>query len=204
VNLAALLVDINKLLAKASSASGSTKIPTAIGPATRRRTVREIKSPTVDVWTGSSDKTLRKLEINLTLPVSGTASRTLGGMTSAALGVILQYEDVNQPQTVAAPTNVRPFSQFEAKARSFVGQLQTAFGTTASTGSTGSAGATGSAGSTGSAGATGTAGATGSAGATGATVSAGSSAKVRGYSLCLQQAGTDVTKMQKCAPLLNG
>ena len=174
VNVAALLVDANKFLVKAASASGSTKFPTALSPATRRQIASEIKSPVVDLWTGSSDNTLRKLEINLTLPVSGKASTTLGGMNSAAFGLLLQYADLNQPQTVVAPTNLRPFSEFEAKVQSFVGALQTAFGATAPTGSTA------------------------------ATGSAGSSAKLQGYGQCLQRAGTDVAKMQKCASLLNG
>ena len=175
VNLAALLVDANKFLAKAVSASGSTKIPTAIPLATRQRIASEIKSPSVDVWTGNSDETLRKLEINLSLPVSGKASTTLGGMKSAALGMTLQYADLNQPQTVAAPPKVRPFTEFEAKVQSFVGELQGAFG-----------------------------GGTGSAGSTGSTGSSAVTAKVLGYSKCIQQAAGDVTKMQKCASRLNG
>jgi hypothetical protein len=169
VNLAALLVDVNRFLAKATSASGSTKIPDALGLATRQKIAREIRSPSVDVWTGNGDKTLRKLEINLNLPVSGRASAALGGMKSAALALTLQYSDLNQLQTVAAPASVRPFSEFEAKVRSFVGEVQSAFG-----------------------------------GAGTATGSTGSSSKVQGYSACLQRAGGDVTKMQKCASLLNG
>jgi hypothetical protein len=175
VNVAALLVDANKLLAKAASASGSTKIPTVISLATRQRIAREIKSPSVDVWTGTGDKTLRKLEINLSLPVSGKTSTTLGGMKRAAIGLTLQYANLNQPETVPAPTNVRPFTEFEAKVQAFVGALQSAFG--GGTGTTASSGSTGS---------------------------TGSAAKIKGYSKCIQQAGGDVTKMQKCASLLSG
>jgi hypothetical protein len=175
VNVVALLADVNKILAKAASASGSTTLPTAISQATRQRIAGEIKSPSVDVWTGTSDKTLRKLEINLSLPVSGTASTALGGIKSAALGLTVQYANLNQPQTVAAPTNLRPFTELEAKVQSLVGALQGTFG-----------------------------GTTASAGASGSTGSTGSAAKIQGYSKCIQEAGSDVAKMQKCASLLNG
>jgi hypothetical protein len=141
VNVAGLLVDVNKFLQKAASASGASRIPTAIPPATRARIASEVKSPTVDVWTGTSDKTLRKLEINLSLPVTGRASTTLGGLKNAALGMTMEYADLNQPQTIAAPSNVQPFAEFEARVQSFVGEVEGAFG--GGTGLTGSAGSTG-------------------------------------------------------------
>lgn len=176
VNVTALLQDINSLLSKASSSTG-TKLPSSIPPATQQKIAAAIKNATVDVWTGKSDKVLRKLALNLNVPVTGRLSTLAGGMTSALIGFSLQYSDVNQPQTIAAPANVHPYSEFTDKLRSLL------------TGLSGSVGA-GSLGS----------GTTGSSGS-------GSSAttdKIKKYSQCIQNAGQDVTKMQKCASVLNG
>ncbi len=178
VNVSALLQDINTLLGKASSSTG-TKLPSSIPPATQQKIAAAIKNATVDVWTGKSDKVLRKLSLNLNVPVTGRLSTLAGGMTSAGIGFTLQYSDVNQPQTIAAPSNVHPYSEFTTKLRSVL------------TGIEGSVGG----------------GALGAAGSTGSTGSSGSAAttdKIKKYSQCIQSAGQDVLKMQKCASVLNG
>jgi hypothetical protein len=172
IDVAALLGDLNTFLGKASS---STKvIPGTISAAKRQKIAGEIKSPTVDVWTGSADNTLRKLSLGLGFPVSSEISTLLGGTTSAAFGMTLQYSDLNQLQTISAPANPQSFSAFETKLRGIVqqlgaGQLLGSLG--ASTGGTSTTSASGSA-----------------------------SAK---YSQCIQRAGDDVGKMQKCASLIN-
>ena len=65
VNVSALLQDLNTFLGKASSSTG-TKLPSSIPQATQQKIAAAIKNATVDVWTGKSDKTLRKLTLNLT------------------------------------------------------------------------------------------------------------------------------------------
>ena len=176
VNVAAFLQDINTLLAKASSSTG-TKIPSSIPQATQQKIAAAIKDAKVDIWTGKTDKVLRKLSLSLNVPVTGRLSTLAGGMTSAGIGFVLQYASVNQPQTISAPANVQPYSQFAAKLRSVLTGLQ------------GSVGG-GSLGST----ASGSSGSSGSAAATD---------KIKKYSQCIQNAGQDVLKMQKCASLLN-
>ncbi len=175
VNVTALLKDINTLLGKASSSTG-TKLPSSIPPATQQKIAAAIRNATVDVWTGKSDKVLRKLSLSLNVPVTGRLSSLAGGMTGAGVGFTLQYSDVNQPQTIAAPSNVQPYSQFTAKLRSVL------------TGIEGSVGG----------------GALGGAGATGSSGSAAAAGKITKYSQCIQSAGQDVVKMQKCASVLNG
>jgi hypothetical protein len=183
VNVAALLGDLDQFLHKASSlgVSGADRIPTSISQATRARIAGEVKRPTVDVWTGSSDKTLRKLALALTVPVSGQASSLLGGLSSSGIGLTVQYADVNQPQTILAPSTVRPFSEFQAQLNSYLAQVQGALGGAA-------AGSSGSSGSS----------SQGSA-ATGSSIPS----NVQSYSQCIKAAGTDVSKMQHCASLLN-
>jgi hypothetical protein len=178
VNVSSLLSDLNTFLQKASASAGTTKIPSTISPATQQKIAQEIKNPTVDVWTGNSDHTLRKLSLNLNVPVSGQGSTELGGLTSAGIGLTLQYSDLNQPQTISAPANVKPFTQFAAKLQGVLQQIQSSFGGGLGTG-------------------TSTSGNSGSSGAPNAN-------NVNKYTQCIQKAAGDVTKMQKCASLLQG
>jgi hypothetical protein len=181
VNVPALLSDLNTVLERASSlgVSGASALKSGIPSADRQKIAAAIKNPSVDVWTGNSDHTIRRLTITLTLPVTGKASSELGGVTSADFNLTMQYSDLNQPQTITAPTSVRPFTEFQAKVSAFVQQLEGAAGGVITGGSSG--------------------GATGSTGGSSAT---GSSGNVQKYSQCIQQAAGDVSKMQKCATLL--
>ena len=170
VAVARLLADLSTVLQKTSSLgiSGSTgQLASGISASTRARIAGEVRHPTLDVWTGSSDHTLRKLEINFDLPVSGAASMLLGGMRSAHLLLLVQYADINQPQTIHSPGSAQPFSQFLAKVRSFVQGVQ---------GTTGTAPSTGSA----------------------------TAQQLQRYTQCIQSAGGDVAKMQRCASILAG
>jgi hypothetical protein len=177
VNVTALLADINTLLGKASSTAG-TKIPSSIPQATRQKIASAIKDAKVDIWTGKSDKVLRKLSLSLNVPVTGRLSTLAGGMTSAQIGFSLQYSGVNQPQTISAPSNVQPYSQFTAKLRSVLTGIEGSVGG-------GSLGAT-------------------SSGSSGSSGSSATTDKIKKYSQCIQNAGQDVLKMQKCASVLNG
>ncbi len=179
VKIPALLQDVNKFLQRASALSSAAKVPDGISPATMTRIASEVKGATVDVWTGSSDKTIRKLAINLSLPVTGKLSSELGGLSTAGLGLSMQYANLNQPQTIVAPTNVEPYGEFATKARTFVQTLESELA---------GAGASGAAASGGSTGATG----------------APSSANAQGYEHCIEAASGNIAKLQRCAPLLNG
>jgi hypothetical protein len=180
VNVASLLGDLSTFLQKASTSgvSGASHIPTSIPAATRNRIAAEVKNPSFDVWTGKGDKTLRKLSINVIVPVSGQLSTLLGGLRSTAIGINMQYANLNQPQSIAAPTNIRPFSQFAAKLRTFSQAIQGAVGSGALSGA-------------------------GAATGSGASSGSSSAANAQSYGQCLQAAGTDVAKMQRCAALLN-
>jgi hypothetical protein len=207
VNVNALLGDLNTLVEKASSlgVSGASSLKSGIPSKARSEIAAEIRNPSVDIWTGTSDKTIRKLTISLALPVTGKVSNELGGMTSADLALTMQYSNLNQPQPITAPTSVKPFSQFETKLQSFLqavqGAAQGAIGSSGSTGTSGSS-TSSSAGSTSASGGSTSAsgGTTSSSGGT--TSTAGSGTKVTRYSQCIAAANGDVTKMQKCASLL--
>ena len=155
--------------------------PPRLPPSAQQKIAKEIKNPTVDIWTGNSDKTLRKLSLNLNVPVSGQGSTELGGLTSAGIGLTLQYSNLNQTQTISAPTNVQPYTEFATKLQGVLQQVQGSFGwRLGAQTSTGSGTAT-----------------TGGSGTPNAN-------NVNKYTKCIQKAAGDVTKMQKCASLLQG
>lgn len=187
VNVEVLLGDLGTLLQKASSlgvAVPGGALPSGIAPATTAKLAREVRNPSVDLWTGNSDKTLRRLTVGLTFPVSGQISDLLGGLRSAEITISLQYSDLNQPQSIAAPSSVQPFSAFESRASSLLAPIESALlgGLTLGAGSG--------------------AGAIPIPGSLGATDS-GSAARVQSYSQCIAAADNDAAKLQKCASLLN-
>jgi len=197
IDVATLLNDFNTFLKKASSlgVAGAAGFPNGISAASRSRIAREVQNPSFDVWTGKSDKTIRRLAISVTLPVTGQTSTLLGGLRSAAIGLEMQYANLNQPQTITAPATLRPYSEFQIKLKALVQGLQSGLGSAlgGSLGS-GTSGTSGSGNSTGSAGSSTTPSASG----------AGSTATYQAYARCIQSAGGDVAKMQACAPLLSG
>jgi hypothetical protein len=66
-----------------------------------------IKSADFDVYSGESDDLLRKIDANLELtPPAGTA----GAPDSVTLELSLTISDVNEPQTISAPTGAQPLA----------------------------------------------------------------------------------------------
>jgi hypothetical protein len=195
INVAALLADFNTFLSRAASlgVSGAGGFPHGISSASQTRIADAVKNPHFDVWTGNGDKTIRKLQIGLTLPVTGQVSTLLGGLSSADIGLSMEYADLNQPQSITAPSSVQPYSQFQSKLRTFEQSIQGALTSQVQGGSTG-AGASGGS----------SAGSSGSAGVPTTPSGSGSSSKYQAYTQCIQAAGSDIAKMQQCAPLLSG
>jgi hypothetical protein len=183
LNVPALLGDISTLLSKAGSLGlGSTgQLPTSISPATRSKIAAEVQHPTVDVWTGTNDKTIRRLTVRLTLPVKGNTSTLLGGLSSATIALTIQYAHLNQPQTITPPTHTAPYSQFTAKLQQFVQALQSTVAAQAGGLSSGSTGQS----------------------STGGGTSTGSAGALDPYTQCISTAKTPI-QAQKCARLLNG
>ena len=126
VDVTALVNDLSTFLQRASSlgVSGTPGLSGGLPPATRDQIAAAIRNPIVDVWTGTADRTLRKLQIGLSVPITGQLSSATGGASSASIGFVVQYADLNQPQSIAAPTNVRPFSEFAPRLQSILQSLE--------------------------------------------------------------------------------
>lgn len=179
IDIKAFLGDLGTFL-KNSSSLGLQGGSSGLSSATLDAVAGDIQTSSFDVWTGQADKTLRRLRIHLGLAVTGQISTLLGGLRSAGIDLSLGYADLNRPQTITAPTNLHPYSEFQAQLAELVAGLRTALGSALGGGLSSGAGGGGSS----------TTGSTGGA--------------YQAYSQCIQAAGGDVTKMQRCAPLLNG
>ncbi len=126
IDVAALLGEVPNLLARAarSGVTGARRLSSLLSPATRRRIAGEVESPSFDLWTGISDRTVRRLRIELTLRVASRLSALLGGPSSARIALTLQYAQLNRPQRITAPTDVRPYGRLAAPLRSLVAPLR--------------------------------------------------------------------------------
>ena len=186
VDVAAMVRDLSKLLGKTGSlgVSGSSALPQSISAATQKRIAAALGSPSVDVWTGTSDKIVRRLTVEATIPITGQTRTRLGGMTSAAVTLDFGYSELNQPQTITAPTSIQPFSILRSKVAAVLREIEGALLTSSLTGGT-----------------TTTGGGTTTNG-TGTIQLGPSSITDRKYTDCISKAAGDVKQMQKCASLL--
>lgn len=169
-----MLTDLNSVIHKAPSA-GVSGLGSGISTATIARVAAKVRNPMLDVWVGSSDHTMRKLALNFGVPVTGADSTLLGGLRTAHVALTIQYADINQPQTITAPSSPKPFTEFVSKLQGFLQGLEGTLGGSSPLSGTGSSGS-------------------GSA----------SGQKLQRYTQCIRSAGKDVAKMQRCAAILNG
>ncbi|HTW12918.1 MAG TPA: hypothetical protein VME01_09255 [Solirubrobacteraceae bacterium] len=179
VNVPALVRSLSRLIthAKSLGVPDASKVPSGISAAQQSQIVAHIKSPAVNIWTGSSDKTLRKLTVGLTVPLGADVSKELGGLSSVKLMLTVAYSDINQPQTITAPASTEPYSQFEEKVAAVLEAIES-----------GVAGG-------------GLSGATNTS-TTATTTPATNSVDGR-YSQCITKAAGNVAKMQRCSKLLS-
>jgi hypothetical protein len=138
-----------------------------------------IEDPKIDVYSGTTDRILRKLTIALGFKVPKDQQQRANGLKSGKLSLDIELAEVNRPQAVHAPANAKPFSE-----------LRNALGGLAGLGGLVSGGG-------------GTTSGSGASQGTPSTGSAGSaSPAVQAYAQCVAAAGGDVSKTQNCAGLL--
>jgi hypothetical protein len=116
LDVSALLDDLDGLLAKFGNQipnTTGTQIPSHIPAKTRAQIEDAVKSASVEVWTGKDDHTLRKLAVALAIEPPSSSN----GPKSVNVSLTVEIDDLNAPQTIEAPTTVRPLSEL-------LGQLQ--------------------------------------------------------------------------------
>jgi len=181
VDTTAIVRDLNKLLAKSGSLgiTGTSSLPKSIRASAQKQFAKALGSPSFDVWTGNSDKIVRNLIVRATIPVTGNSRTRLGGTTAIAVTLAFGYSEVNQPQTVTAPTSVEPYTVLRSKVATLLQQIEGALVTASPNGGTTTTGTT-------------TPG-------TGPTTIPGANNR---YADCISKAAGDVKKMLRCASLL--
>jgi hypothetical protein len=180
VNVGRMLDDVSKLLQRAGQlgVTQARQIPTTLTEQQKRQVQQAVKDATFELFTGEKDKVLRRLVVRLKFQLSDQQRQQAAGLREGEVRFTLEIDDLNQSQTVSAPSNPRPFSELS---RAFSGL--------------GALGALGGAGG-GSASGGGTATAP-------AAPAPGGNPNTQAYAQCIQNAGGDAAKAQACARLLN-
>jgi hypothetical protein len=137
LDVAAFAGDLAGLLAKQSSnpALKRSGVPTTITPAQRRQLVAALQHPWVDVFIGRDDHLLRRATLDVGVKVPAKRSAQLGGVKSLGATVTLDYAQLNQPQTITAPSAAKPYSQLSRQLLGLGSSLSSATGSSASSGS---------------------------------------------------------------------
>lgn len=188
IDVSKFVDDISRLVKNAGSLGvpNANRLPSnGLTAAQKKKLVSAIKKSEFDVWTGKDDKILRKFQANVSAASNGKSS----DFTFA-----VQIANLDQPQTVSAPTSTKPLSQLTSQ----LGSLGALGGLNGLGGGSGGSGATPGAG-----GAAPGSGATPGAGGAAPSTGGATSDKVKKYTACLQQAQGDIAKTQACASLLN-
>jgi hypothetical protein len=186
IDVAALADELGTVLAKEKSdpALSTSGLPAKLTAAQRQQLISELRNPTVQLFIGSADHTLRQAILDLNLKVPAKMSSELPGISSVGVAVTVNYADLNRPQTITAPAQVKPYDQLSMQLSGLLDEIdESTAGTTNN-----SAGASGASGSP-------TGGATGSAG--------GASGSDTKYDQCLSKAAGNVTELEKCASLID-
>jgi hypothetical protein len=100
-----LVEDIKKIAQNAPNVGQQQLAPAQLGQLDQLASI--IKSADFDIYSGESDNLLRKIDANLELtPPAGTA----GAPDSVTLEVSLTISEVNEPQTISAPSGAQPLA----------------------------------------------------------------------------------------------
>jgi hypothetical protein len=94
-----ILSDIQKV---AQQTGGSSQ---SLTPDQVNQVKDAVKTASIDVYSGTDDKLLRKLALTLTIEPPASSS---SGISSVNVNFAVTLSDVNQPQTVTAPANAKP------------------------------------------------------------------------------------------------
>lgn len=180
IDIPKLLDDVNSALSKAASlgVQGADQIPTRLTDEQKKQVEKAVENVIVEIYTGADDKILRRMFISLKLKDPG------GSKQAADLAFDLTMTDLNEDQEFKAPEGTKPFEEL---VQNIGGLLGGATGAPQADPGSGSSGSSGS-GSSGS----------GSSG----TTTAPSTENLEKYTQCVEDAGNDLEKAQRCAELL--
>ena len=117
VNVGALLDDVNDLL-KRSDQLGLTQqqrqqLPTKLSPSAKKQIQDSVKTAKVDIFTGKDDKTLRRLELEVSFDLPQNLRSQSQGLNGGDVKLNVELADLNQKQDIKPPANARPWSELQ-------------------------------------------------------------------------------------------
>lgn len=105
----AFLDDIDGLLKQANdrgvAGAAGQEIPKSLSERDRSQIEGAVKQASIDVWTGDSDHTLRKLQVSVEIAPKDA------DVKSASIDFTVELSDLNEPQTIEAPKTTRPLQE---------------------------------------------------------------------------------------------
>ncbi len=102
-----IVADVGKLAQQAPGGAAQS-----VSPAQLDQLKSAIQDATIDVYSGSDDHLLRKLAVSMTITPPASAG---GSVSSVKLDFSIALSDVNQPQTISAPSGAKPISELLSK-----------------------------------------------------------------------------------------
>lgn len=107
VDVAAFLADVSKLSQAGTALGLASPVPgvASISPTAIDELGKSIEAAHVDIYTGAQDHALRRMEVTATVAGTTQTSSLLGGLHTAHVRVLLEFADLNQPQSISAPPN---------------------------------------------------------------------------------------------------
>ena len=108
VDVEKLLDDVNTALDKARNlgVQGSDSLPEKLTDKQKQGAADAIKDLSVEIYTGKDDTTLRRMLVNMGVEADENSQKTSG-----TLGLDFQLLDLNEDQSIDAPSNAKPFDQ---------------------------------------------------------------------------------------------
>jgi hypothetical protein len=108
VDVNKLLDDVNTALEKARNlgVEGSDSLPEKLTEEQKQQAADAIKDLSVEIYTGKDDTTLRRMLVNM-----GVDADDGGQKTSGTLTLDFQLLDLNEDQSIEAPSGAKPFDE---------------------------------------------------------------------------------------------
>ena len=100
-----ILTDLSKAVQNVPGAAAQGIDPSQFAGASQF-----IKDAHIDVYSGSDDHVLRKLDVSLDIQPPASAA---AGISDVKIDLSIGVSDVNEPQTIQAPTNTKPLSDLQ-------------------------------------------------------------------------------------------
>jgi len=119
LDVSAFLDSIDKLLAEIDEqgldAASGRDVPDRIPADDRADIERAIRNARVDVWSGTEDRTLRKLQATFDVEPDGDRGGTVD--------FVVELSGINEPQAIRAPADTKPIDQLLGQLQGLLGGL---------------------------------------------------------------------------------